>query len=177
MTQFVAVWPDGISVRWRSLGWGEFRHFRMLLQQGGGGVSIEIYKSVLLDGPAIEAAPAGVVVFIAQHVMQNNPFSGDYKALAAGLVDGRSEVKSRYLLTARALVSHIFNYSFEDIDKWDSDIFMRRLAMAEFITGKPLDPVNPEDKDKKAANKLPKIRPLTPGQAAVIDRVRNRGRA
>lgn len=55
-------------------------------------------------------------------------------------------LQSTYLETARTLVAGTFRYRFEEIDEWDQGTFFKRLAAAEFLVGKNLEPADPNAK-------------------------------
>jgi hypothetical protein len=172
MTQYIAQWASGIVVRWRALTWGEYRQFKEQILTRPVGVTADIYRAVLLEGPAFDDSPAGVADFVARHVLDGSAFSGDYKTVARALQESRGQLEQRYLLSAKAMIAHLFRYTFEEIDEWDADLFFQRLAQAEFIAGRPLDPAAPQTADTKT--KAQPRRPLNKAQAMVLDRARNK---
>jgi hypothetical protein len=166
VTQYIAQWASGLKLRWRALTWQEYRQMQSRIYTRPVGVFVDIYRAVLLEGPPPETCPAGIADFVAKHVLANNPFSGKFQDVARAIKVGREELASDFLLSAKAMVSHLFHYPFEEIEKWDADLFFLRLAQAEFIAGKSLEPSDPKAPvvtDPKRANK----RPLNPAQAMV----------
>jgi hypothetical protein len=180
MASFVADWADGTRIVWRSVTWEEYRRFRSRIKAKPLGASLEIYEAVLLHGPPLDQVPAGVCSYIAQAVMASNPFSGNYDDVKRSLDVNRHNLASSWLVTAKALICHIFDYTFEEVDKWDADKFFERLVQAEFIAGKPLEPAKPKPQKKKSAGgdlfqqereQSDKDRkPLTRAQQMVMDR-------
>jgi hypothetical protein len=41
------------------------------------------------------------------------------------------------------LIAGTFRYSFEDIESWDAEVFFKRLAAAEFLVNRTLEPADP----------------------------------
>ena len=181
-TEYIAAWKSGIALRWRSLTWSEYRQFKQQLTYSSPvEVYIDLYRAVLLEGPDVVDAPAGIVDFVGRSMLETNPFGGEYADIAHALAAKRSVMS--YLDTARALVAGLFHYSFEDIDTWDADTFFMRVAQAEFLAGRPLDPEDPaaaaaeaeaaKDPTKRRAPRRQK-KELTRAQQMVLDRVQGR---
>lgn len=171
MTQYIARWASGYEVRWRALTWAEYRQFKQRALLRPIGVDSDIYRAVLLDGPPVERCPAGIASYIAKHALAGNPFSGRYEDVAQALVAKREALERNYLLSAKAMVAHLFHVSFEEIDKWDADVFFTRLAQAEFIAGKQLQPADPKAAKSQDPNQKRPKRPLTAAQSMVVNRV------
>jgi hypothetical protein len=58
------------------------------------------------------------------------------------------------------------------MDSWDQETFLKRLAQAEFISGRPLDPVDPK------ATKAPDMKQKRPRKeltASQIEALKRRG--
>lgn len=173
MVQFAAIWADGIQVTWRALSWSEYRKFRERMLRAPMGASLDIYQTVVVDGPELDQLPAGIARFIADHVLVQNPFSGRYKDVKRSLDLARQKQADTFLISAKALVCHMLHYKVEEIEAWDADTFFERLAMAEFIAGKRLETSDPEAKpDPTKKPKRPK-KALTGSQALALDRVRD----
>jgi hypothetical protein len=62
----------------------------------------------------------------------------------------------------------------DTINTWDSEKFFEHVAMAEFVSGRKLDPGDPAA--ATSAAKSHAKRPLTDRQQATFDRVRDRDR-
>lgn len=180
MTQYLARWKSGVSVVWRGLTWAEYRQYTQRLTfESPMEVYIDLYRALLVEGPDITEAPAGVVDFIARSMLETNPFSGEYQYVKHAL-DARRNVQD-WLAHAKALVAGVFRYTFEEIDSWDADTFFDRVAKAEFLAGKRLDPEDPQviaaaaETAKAPGHPKPGPRqkkPLTQAQQLVLDRVR-----
>lgn len=170
MTQYIARWASGFSVRWRALTWAEYRQFKQRALLRPIGVDSDIYRAVVLEGPPLDDCPAGIASYIAKHVLAGNPFSGRFEDVAKSLIEKRAAIEQNYLLSAKAMISHLLHCSFEEIDKWDADTFFMRLAQAEFIAGKQLQPADPKSKTDDPKQKRPK-RPLNSAQSLVVNRV------
>lgn len=151
MKAFQADWNDGTRVRWRSLRWGEYE--KVSRESVAEARALEIYKTCLLAGPIPEMVPAGVMLWIAQFELKRCVFHGQYSTIKTELDLGRQKLLSNWLIGARAMISALFRYSFEEIDSWDSETFMERVAQAEFVSGRQLEPTNPDEKPKQAPNK------------------------
>lgn len=189
MQMFQAQWKSWGTVKWRSLSWAEFKKFE---QQAGYtcpmGVANDIYRAVVLLGPDIEEATAGLIEFIVSHIFSKSSFTGNADILEVKLKEKRLALENDYLISAKAVIASMFNYKFEEIDQWDEDKFLEILTQAEFVAGKQLPVGRPEppkvikhdrkgplDKDipEEAKNKVQK-RPVTPAQQAVLDRMNGR---
>ena len=182
-TQYIAAWKSGVAVRWRSLTWSEYRQFKQQMTYGSPvEVYIDLYRAVLLEGPDLVDASAGIVDFVGRSMLETNPFGGEYLDIAHALNAKRSS--QTYLDTARALVAGLFHYSFEEIDTWDADTFFQRVAQAEFLAGRPIDPEDPaiaiaeaeakKDPTKRRPPPRRQKKPLTQAQQMVADRVQGR---
>ena len=182
-TQYIAAWKSGVAVRWRSLTWSEYRQFKQQLTYSSPvEVYIDLYRAVLLEGPDVVDAAAGIVDFVGRSMLETNPFGGEYLDIAHALIVKRAS--QTYLDTARALVAGLFHYSFEEIDTWDADIFFLRVAQAEFLAGRALDPEDPaiaiaeaeaaKDPTKKRRPPQRPKKDLTRAQQMVLDRVQGR---
>lgn len=178
-TQYIAAWKDGTAVVWKGLSWAEYRTFSRRLQaESPIEVYIDLYRALVVEGPDVGEAPAGVVEFVAKSMLETNPFGGQFPDIQHALTVRRDA--QDYLQNAKALVAGIFRYTFEEIDTWDADTFFDRVAKAEFLAGKTLDPENPAEVaaalEAKRSGKQPpqrrKKKPLTEAQQMVLDRVR-----
>lgn len=162
MQAFQADWNDGTRVRWRSLRW---REYESVTRESIPAVqALEIYKTCLLAGPVPEMVPAGVMLWIAQFELKRCVFGGQYAVIQKELENSRQKLVSNWLIGARAMISALFRYSFEEIDSWDSETFMERVAQAEFVSGRPLEPSNPQESPeqpgpkKREPRKKPRVR-------------------
>jgi hypothetical protein len=188
MQIFFARWPSGRKVKWRSLKWAEFKKFdRQLDYDCPGSVYCDVYRAVLLEGPPLDGdpvyqAPAGLVEWIARSLLDSNPFNGEYKDVKRALDMKRVELKSSWLNSAKSIIAGIFRYTFEEIESWDAEMFFERLAYAEFVCGRKLEPGDPDKPDAQHLGKKtghpegppkPAKRELNPAQQKVVNRVIN----
>ena len=188
MQIFFARWPSGRKVKWRSLTWAEFKKFdRQLDYDCPASVYCDVYRAVLLDGPPLDGnpvyqAPAGLVEWIARALLDSNPFNGEYKDVKRALDMKRVELKSSWLNSAKSIIAGIFRYTFEEIETWDAEMFFERLAYAEFVCGRKLEPGDPDKPDVQHPGKKtghpegppkPAKRELSPAQQKVVNRVVN----
>lgn len=150
MQRWQATWPDGTRVQWRSLSWGEFRRIEHI--QPVQAAAVQVYKTCVTAGPAVENVPAGVMMYVAEHELVKSPYSREYAPVKISLDRARQKLASSWMFSARALVAGIFRYSFEEIDTWDAQTFMDRVAQAEMVSGRTIDPADP---------KAPKNQPKT----------------
>lgn len=142
MANRIATWPSGTRVVWRPLTWAEFKKARSY--KGPEAVqALELYRLCKLEGPAPEFLPAGPMLWIRKYELEQSPFTGDFTKLSSQLQKSRDDVSNSYLIAAQALIVAMFRIPFSEVEGWDADTFLRRLAQAEFIAGKPLDPINP----------------------------------
>jgi hypothetical protein len=119
------------------------------------------------------------MMWIYQDELENNPFNGSFKSLIIPLQNSREKVSSTYLLSAQAFIASVFKIPFEAMDGWDSETFLCRLAQAEFVSGVPLNPVDPTAPQHGLSGgkgKKPK-RQLTPAQQKVVDKKYGAGTA
>ena len=188
MTVFFARWLSGRAVKFRSLTWAEFKKFdRQLQYDCPASVYCDVYRAVLLDGPPLDGdpvyqAPAGLVEWIARALLDSNPFNGEYKDVKRALDMKRVELKSSWLNSAKSIIAGIFRYTFEEIEPWDAEMFFERLAYAEFVCGRKLEPGDPDKPDAQHPGKKPghpegppkpAKRELNPAQQKVVNRVIN----
>jgi hypothetical protein len=181
-TQYIAAWKSGTAVHWRGLTWAEFNQFsQQLTFKRPMEVYIDLYRALLLEGPEVTDAPAGIVEYVAKTMLETNPFGGRYEDIAYALRTKRNS--QSYLENAKALVAGIFRYTFEDIATWDADTFFDRVAKAEFLSGKQLEPADPNAKPEVSTNPgIPgqppprKRKELTPGQKISLERLEQRGK-
>lgn len=160
-----AIWrsqtevPAYYSVAWRDLTLDEHRRFRSRADNLRL-VYCDIYEACLLEGPGLEQAPAGIVCWIAKQQLEENPFSGGFKAIAKSLVQARARVENSWFLNAQAVLAATFRYTLEEVESWPPSVFFERVAQAEMLTGVPL---NPEDPDKPSKGKSKGPAPRGPG--------------
>jgi len=90
-TQYIAAWKSGVAVRWRGLTWVEFRQFTQQMAYSSPiEVYIDLYRAVLLDGPDVLSAPAGIVDYVGRTMLETNPFNGEYENIKHALDVKRS---------------------------------------------------------------------------------------
>lgn len=180
MSKYIARWKDGFSVIWRNLTWAEYRAYKTKLDNSPFlepmDVAMDIYKTVLIEGPDLRYVPAGIPAFICKQQMVNNPFSGQFEDVSSALELARKAVTSDYLLAAKAIIASTLHYRPEEIDAWDPNLFFIRLAQAELTAGQ-FDPVNPKaaQAQQKGKQKTP-ARPLSASQQKALQRTRDRDR-
>jgi hypothetical protein len=160
-----ATWPSGTSVSWRSLTWGEYKRIQSL-QACPAEKALEVYNLVMISGPDPAELLAGIMMWIYQNEMTNTPFTGEFTTISRPLAESREKVKS-FLYCAQAFVASVFKIPFEVIDTWDSETLLTRVAQAEFVSGVPLNPTNPNTSPEAA--KKPK-KELTKTQQIAVDR-------
>jgi hypothetical protein len=139
-----AVWP-GVRIRFRHLTWKEFRQAKAM----AGPIearNLWVYETALLLGPKIDEVPAGVVAWVGFTLVDQNPFNGDVKSIQQFQILSRQWFENSFLEKAKALVAGTFRYTFEEIDQWDQEVFFKRLAAAEFLVGKTMTTVAPQEK-------------------------------
>lgn len=161
-----ATWGR-ISVTWRSIQWGEYRKIRSL-QAMPAEKALEVYKLVKLEGPDADTLPSGIMMWIYRYEMEENPFSGDFKKISGPLEQKRQEVIGNYLISVQGFIASVFKTPFAEMDTWDSETLLRRLAQAEFFTGVTLNPTNPDAPTGKLTKKPKKS--LTPAQEKAVER-------
>lgn len=146
-----AIWrsetevPAFYSVIWRDLTLAEHQRFR---RRGDHQriVFCDIYEAILVEGPDLSKAPAGVVAWIARQQLEENPFSGQFRPLHNAVYKAREQVNSSWFQAAKAVIASTFRYTFEEIENWSPELFFERVAQAELLTGVPLEPADPEAK-------------------------------
>jgi hypothetical protein len=165
-----ATWPDGISVTFRSLTWGEYRDVQSL-QGPPAEKALEVYHLCIIDGPTPERVPAGIMMWLFQNEITRSPFTGSFQAISVPLQKFREKVTGNYLLSAQAMIASVFKIPFETMDNWDSNTFFTRLAQAEFVSGVPLNPIDPNSPVNKQGQPMRKLKKqLTPAQMIATER-------
>ena len=161
-----------IGVRWKRLSYAEYQKFRARIpaipvkyltdpDRPSGLMSLlsgrvpsfdlyaDVYEACVVVGPPIEEAPAGLVAWIAEQELFDNPYAGKFKDIARLLGNARNQVHASWMTCARAVVAGTFRYSFEEIDTWPPEVFFERVAQAEQLTGVPLNPADPKASPQK----------------------------
>lgn len=177
MSKYIAKWSDGFTVVWRNLTYSEYQNFRSRYEQSPFeepmDISLDVYRTVCIDGPDYRLIPAGIPGFICKQQMLNNPFSGKYEDVVAAVNSARRVVTNDFLLSAKALIASTLNYKPEEIDAWDPNLFFIRLAQTEIATGRlfePVDPKTPKDLMNSTQKKPSKI--LSSSQQKAINRTK-----
>lgn len=171
MPSRAAIWPSGTRVTWRGLTWGEYREVQA--HQGPPAEkALEVYQKCLIEGPRPNEIPAGIMMWVYNYELENSPFSGSFQSLSLPLEKARAKVSGTYLLSAQAFIAAVFKLPFAEMDKWDAETFLTRLAQAEFVSGAPLNPVDPQAQPAQKAPARPK-KPLTDGQKIALERRQN----
>jgi hypothetical protein len=80
------------------------------------------------------------MTWLGYYLVEQSPFKGDFKTIQTFRQLSSNWLQSSYLETARTLVAGMFRYRFEEIDEWDQETFFKRLAAAEFLVGKNIEP-------------------------------------
>lgn len=199
MTKFFARWPSGREVTFRSLTWAEFQTFeRALRHRSPADVYLSVYRAVVLEGPPEADLTAGIVEFVGRTLTDHNPFNGKYEDVKRALDLKRGELRQDYLVAAKAVIASLFQVSLAEINSWDAEQFFEYVAMAEFVSGRKLEPGEParpaatrppsslpvperqpqtqpleRGRDRDQPTEAPRLRrPLTAAQQIVVDRVR-----
>ena len=143
-----ATWPGGTRVRFRTLTWKEFQHFSTL-PLSKPARNLAVYQACLLSGPPPDQVPAGVVAWIGCEQIDQSPFGCKFKILNQYLQLGRNWLGSSYIHQAQALVAGTLHYTPEQVESMDAETFFKRLAAAELLVGKRLDPADPAKTEKE----------------------------
>ena len=142
------TWPGGTRVRFRTLTWKEFQHFNSL-PLSKPARNLAVYKACLISGPPPDQVPAGVVAWIGCEQIDQSPFGSQFKILNQYLQLGRNWLGSSYMHQAQALVAGTLHYTVEQVEAMDAETFFKRLAAAEMLVGKRLDPADPSKSEKE----------------------------
>ena len=157
MTKFIARWRNGRELIFRPLTWAEYRRFEQeALYRPEMSVYCDIYRAAVLQGPALGVlqapsatdASAGLVEFVGRTLFDESVFSGRYADVKQALEIKRTALQSNYLLAARAVIGSLFHKTDEEMDAWDADTFFDYVARAEFISGRPFEPGDPNASKK-----------------------------
>jgi hypothetical protein len=139
---YEALWASGVRVRWRTPTWKEFQG---LYRSADARPirNLKFYQLCVLDGPAPDRVPAGIVAWLGVNMLDQSPFTGQLQPLREYVQLSRSWFQASYLENARALIAGTFRYTFEEIESWDAEVFFKRLAAAEFLVNRTLEPADP----------------------------------
>lgn len=163
-----ATWPSGTRVVFRDLTWGEYQKARS--HQGSSAErALDVYTLCLIDGPSPNVVTAGIMMWICLEEMEKSPFSGTFRAISLPLAQAREKVTGTFLLSAQAFIASVLRVPFEIMETWDGDTFLTRLAQAEFVSGVPLNPLDPTAPAAPNQKKVGK-RPLSPAQQIAVER-------
>ena len=139
---YEATWASGTRVRWRTPTWKEFQGLYRSADPRPVR-NLKFYQLCVVEGPRPDQVPAGIVAWLGVNMLDQSPFTGQLEPLQQYLQLSRSWFQSSYLENAKALIAGTFRYSFEEIEGWDAEIFFKRLAAAEFLVNRGLDPADP----------------------------------
>jgi hypothetical protein len=151
MRKWEAIWRDGVRIVWRSLRWEEYKAFSSRTHHPAD-LYLEIYKTCILEGPSAEEVPFGVVDWLGLREFEQNPFSGRLSQVNIAINEKRVWLASNYFAACSAILASVLHIPLETIEKMDADEFFFRVAQAEFLIGKPLDP---RTKSTKGRHKKP----------------------
>jgi hypothetical protein len=170
VAHYRGIWNHGgypLPVVWRGLTWKEYkqitaRYGEPRLRQ------VTAYQACLVEGPALEAAPAGIVAWIGRQQIDESPFTGGFKVLQKTLARERERLGSSALEAAKSVIAWAFRYTLEEIDNWPAELLLERWARAEYVLGAKLDPQDPNAPPPTAADEArkPPRRPRGLGQKA-----------
>jgi hypothetical protein len=174
--KFFARWPSGREVVFRSLSWAEFQKYEHELQyRRPMEVYLDIYRAVVLQGPSDRDVTGGIVEYIGRAMVDHNPFNGKYEDIKRALELKRGALQGNYLVAAQAVISSLFQIPVETIATWDSEKFFEYVAMAEFVSGRKLEPGDPTPKTNRPKQPRPSsIAPLSERHQLTLERVRER---
>ncbi len=169
MATYKASWTREYTIEFRDLTWKEYDTICRGVDPKNidPQTAIDVYKTCVLDGPDLRLVTAGIVMFVAKHQIQGNPFAGDFNSINDTLEIARDYVGSNYLVAAQAIISSVFKYPIEDIKDFTAEKFFLRLAQAEVLFGK----VSPSQPNKEVPTQ-PRI-PLSP-QDKIAKKVKER---
>ena len=139
---YEATWPSGTTVRWRTPTWKEFQSLYRSADPRPVR-NLKFYELCYIAGPSVEKVPAGIVAWLGVNMLDKSPFTGQLSGIQEYVQLSRSWFQASYLENAKALIAGTFRYTFEEIEDWDAEIFFKRLAAAEFLVNKNLDPADP----------------------------------
>src|ERR1035438_4801350 len=88
-------------------------------------------------------------------MLDSNPFGGEYTSVKNAMEQKRTELKQNFLSASKAIIAGIFRYTFEEIEQWDAEMFFERLAAAEFVSGRKIEPGDPDKLDAQHPGKKP----------------------
>ena len=142
--KYEAVWPSGLRVVWHGLSWADFNRLQSQSDTRPMGLYLEVYRTCVLEGPPPDQVPAGVMVWIGRRELEQSPFTGQYQPIKNLLEAKRAQVRGNYLLLASAVISNVLHVPMETISLWDADEVFTRLAQAESLVGKPVEPADPK---------------------------------
>lgn len=153
---YEGVWPSGVRVRFRALTLAEHAKFSLDLRSGVPPVQVylDLYEEVLVSGPVPDEVPAGIVVWIGRELLDRSCLSGEQQLIKQKL-DQKRQAARNYLMAAKAFVAMVFHYKFEEMDSWDEDTLFERIALAELVLGRPLEP---SDQNATTEQQAPKRR-------------------
>jgi len=169
MTTRAATWPSGTRVVWRSLAWGEFRELHAL-NVTPAERALLVYQACVIEGPPPETLPAGIMMWICMDELENTPFSGSFQNLSLPLEESRAKVRGNYLLSAQAFIASVFKIPFGDMDDWDANTLLTRLAQAEFVSGVPLNPVDPKAAKTAKGRPAARLSKLTDTHRKILEK-------
>lgn len=132
---YLARWPD-YTIKFRLL---TFREVQTALQLDVPQASRDawVYEKAILEGPALDQVPAGIMCWVGYFLVDQSPFTGQAELIQTHTKLARQVFGQSWMEHARALLAGTFRYTFEEVDTWDQETFFSRLAAAEYLTGGP----------------------------------------
>lgn len=140
---YEATWPSGAKVRWRAPTWKEFQGLYHSADPRPVR-NLKFYELCVIEGPRPDKVPAGIVAWLGVNMLDKSPFTGQLDSIQQYLQLSRSWFQSSYLENAKALIAGTFRYTFEEIENWDAEVLFKRLAAAEFLVNRGLEPADPK---------------------------------
>lgn len=148
LKQYTTNFPDGTSVEWRPITWGEYRKLESTLETDNGPAVWHLYDAVAglcitnFHCPIAEEyddLPAGVIGSIGEVILSETGFISTKELVQKQIDNARYRVRSNYYTTGVAYICSAFHLKPSEVDDLTVDQFMDYLAMAEITLGVDID--------------------------------------
>ena len=180
--EFTTNLPDGTSVHWRPLKWGEYRKLINVFDINEGPAIWHLYDAVvglcLIDfqcpiADDYDNLPAGVIESVGDMILTDTGFVSTRDLVQKNIDAARSRLSYDYYHTGVAYICAAFHFKTSEVDELTSDEFMDYLAMAEIALSAKIDM---PDENATPAVKYTEIPDPKTGQTLRVPRANQRGK-
>jgi len=164
LKQYTTSLPDGTTVQWRPLTWGEYRKLTSALEIEEGPAIWHLYDAVAglciqtFQCPIAEEyddLPAGVIESVGETILAETGFIPTRELVQKQIDAARGRIQKDYYHTGVAYICTAFHLKPSEVDEFTVDEFMDHLAMAEVALGADISIPDQEQEDAVQYREIP----------------------